>query len=483
MLRYETIIRDPVHGDVPLTREEMRLLDTAEMQRLRHVRQLGMAYLVYPGAQHSRFEHSIGTAHLATRMMNEINAVRDRAADSRLGGYDAHEMRIVRLAALVHDATHLPFGHNIEDQTGLLPRHDVPERFAAMFSDETEIGRALAATGARSEVLAILAPALAGPGGAAPDSWRALVSGTIDADMLDYLSRDALFTGLKLEYDPRIFGVFRVDRRSQRLYVDLGRQGYLKEAVLSEVIRCLEARYYFSERVYYHHAKIAAGSLVSKAVEIALLAGGVRFEDLQRSTDAGLFDLLGRARVEDPFLQARLRLYLDALGHRRLPRRAAVYPVYANAALQPELIRRFFGAGSAEERRRVEREMSEELQRRTGRDIPVMLYCPAGHMQLKQAKILVQWPGREGLAPLNDYRDEIPRVTDLERSYARMWKFYVHALTDETADLGAVRRLCAERFPDAVNVLEPAQAPAGVARTGRAGPSAKEIGNALGERD
>jgi HD superfamily phosphohydrolase len=455
MLRYETIVRDPVHGDVPLTREEMRVLDTAEMQRLRHVRQLGMAYLVYPGAQHARFEHSIGTAHLATRMVNEINAVRDRAADGRHGGYDEHELRIVRLAALVHDATHLPFGHNIEDQTGLLPRHDVPERFAAMLSDETEVGRALAATGVRDEVLAILAPALAAPGREAPDHWRALVSGTIDADMLDYLSRDALFTGLKLEYDPRIFNVFRVDRRSQRLYVDLGRQGYLKEAVLSEVVRCLEARFYFSERVYYHHAKIAAGSLVSKAVELALLAGQLGFAELQRSTDAGLLERLGRVRVEDPFLQSRLDRYLDALTHRRLPRRAAVYPVYANEAIQADLIARFFGAGSAAERRSVERSMSEEMARRLGRDVPMLLYCPAGHMQLKQAKMLVHWPGQEALAPLRDFRDQIPRVADLERSYARMWKFYVHALTDEAHELAEASRVCAEFFPAAVNVLAP----------------------------
>ena len=453
MLRYETIVRDPVHGDVPLTREEMRVLDTIEMQRLRHVRQLGMAYMVYPGAQHARFEHSIGTAHLATRMVNEINAVRDRSADGRHGGYDEHELRIVRLAALVHDVTHLPFGHNIEDQTGLLPRHDVPERFAAMFSDETEVGRALAATGVRDEVISILAPSLAAPGREAPDHWRALVSGTIDADMLDYLSRDALFTGLKLEYDPRIFNVFRVDRRSQRLYVDLGRQGYLKEAVLSEVVRCLEARFYFSERVYYHHAKIAAGSLVSKAVEIALLSGGLGFAELQRSTDAGLFDLLGRIRVDDPFLKSRLELYLDALAHRRLPRRVAVYPVYANEAIQADLIARFFGSGSAAERRRVEREMSAELERRVGRDVPLMLYCPAGHMQLKQAKMLVQWPGQDALAPLNDFRDQIPRVADLERSYARMWKFYVHALTNEPSELAEASRVCADFFPEAVNVL------------------------------
>jgi HD superfamily phosphohydrolase len=455
MLRYDTILRDPVHGDIPLTREELQVLDTPEMQRLRHVRQLGAAYLIYPGAQHSRFEHSIGTAHLATRMVEAVNQERDRLGDPRLDGYDAAALRIIRLAALVHDATHLPFGHNIEDQTGLLPRHDRPERFARLFSTDTALGRVLARTGALPSVMSILAPELVAEGDAAPAHWRALVSGTIDADMLDYLARDAMFTGLRLEYDPRIFGVFRVDRASQQLYVEMGRQGYLKEAVLSEVVRCLEARYYFSERVYYHHAKIAAGSLVAKAVEVVLLEEAVSFEELQASTDAGLFDLLQRAQIEDPRRRRDLDLYLEALHHRRLPKRAAVYPVYANQGIQQELIDGFFGAGSADRRRKVEREMSEELERRCGRRIPVMLYCPAGHMQLKQAKLLVHWPGTSGLSSLSDHADKAPRLADLEASYPRMWKFYVHVLSDDLEELKAASALCDEVFPQAVNVLQP----------------------------
>jgi len=455
VLRFDTILRDPVHGDIPLTSEELRVLDTPEMQRLRHVRQLGAAYLIYPGAQHSRFEHSIGTAHLATRMVTAINQERDRLGDPRLDGYDQAALRIIRLAALVHDATHLPFGHNIEDQTGLLPRHDRPERFARLLSADTSLGRTLAATGALPSVLSILAPELVPASEAAPDHWRALVSGTIDADMLDYLARDAMFTGLKLEYDPRIFGVFRVDRASQRLYVEMGRQGYLKEAVLSEVVRCLEARYYFSERVYYHHAKIAAGSLVAKAVEVVLLEKAVSFEQLQTATDAGLFDLLERAEVADPRRRADLDLYLEALRHRCLPKRAAVYPVYANADIQQELIDQFFGAGSAERRRQVEHDMGDQLEQRCGRRIPVMLYCPAGHMQLKQAKMLVHWPGTEGLSSLSDYAEQAPRLKDLEQAYPRMWKFYVHVLSDDPKELAAAGQLCAEVFPAAQNVLAP----------------------------
>ncbi len=453
MLRFDHMVRDPVHGDIPLTAEELRILDTFEMQRLRNIRQLGTAYLVYPGAQHTRFEHSVGTAHLLARLAAEVNHARDREGGAILGGYDDHEVRILRLAALVHDATHVPFGHNIEDQTGLLPRHDTPERFQRLLSDDTDLGRVLRATGVRDQVLGVLAPAAVPEHQRPPGHWTSLVSGTIDADMLDYLARDALFTGLRLQYDDRIFSMFRVERRTQRLYVDLTRRGYLREALLSEVIRCLEARYYFSERVYYHHAKISSGALVAKAVELALLHGVLRFEELQRTTDAGLFDLLERARPADPAARRRLRLYLEAFRSRRLPKRVAIYPVYANREIQEDLIRRFFGAGSAEERRRVEERLGEGVRFAVGRDVPVLLYCPAGHMQLKQARILARWPDRAELVPLRELAGELPRLADLERSYGRMWKFYVMALTEDSRALAALRELCQEEFPGAVNVL------------------------------
>ncbi|MCH2111637.1 MAG: hypothetical protein MK213_02170, partial [Planctomycetes bacterium] len=86
MLKFKHIVRDPVHGDIPLTAEEFQILDTPEMQRLRNVRQLGTAYLVYPGAQHSRFEHSVGTAHLASKMIQSINTERDNHG-AELGGF------------------------------------------------------------------------------------------------------------------------------------------------------------------------------------------------------------------------------------------------------------------------------------------------------------------------------------------------------------------------------------------------------------
>jgi HD superfamily phosphohydrolase len=263
-----SVIRDPVHGDVYLTHEELEILDTPEMQRLRGVKQLGTAYLVFPGAVHTRFDHSIGSLHMASRMIDAANLSfgLDPAACVGIG---EEEARVIRIAALVHDVTHIPFGHNIEDQDGIFGRHDSPHRFQRMLGPGTELGGRLRRLGVANDVLAILSGAPA----AIPPYWTQVVSGTIACDILDYLARDAYFTGLRLSVDPRVTSYFKVDRASGNLYIDLAKHDLLREDILSEVVRMLEARYYFSERVYYHHAKVAAGALFARAVEIALAAG------------------------------------------------------------------------------------------------------------------------------------------------------------------------------------------------------------------
>ena len=119
------ILRDPVHGDIELTREEMRVLDPPQFQRLRGVKQLGTAYLVFPGAMHSRFEHSVGTMHMTDRLTTAVNR-NGQLAPTEFRSVDDEERRVLRFAALLHDVTHIPFGHNFEDQTGLLERHDTP---------------------------------------------------------------------------------------------------------------------------------------------------------------------------------------------------------------------------------------------------------------------------------------------------------------------------------------------------------------------
>ncbi len=437
-----SILRDPVHGDIEMTKDELRLVDTAEFQRLRGIKQLGSASLVYPGAVHTRFEHSIGTLHVCEQLLQACNknAARDPAGCHRVGD---DERRVLRIAALLHDVTHIPYGHNIEDQTGLLPRHDRPERFAAMLGD-TELGAELDRQGLRTTVLSILT----GEGPAVPPFWRQVVSDTIDADLLDYLRRDAHFTGLELRYDRRVVDYFRVDRHSQQLFVDCEKNGMLREDIVSELLRVLECRYHFSERVYYHHAKIAAGALLSRMVEMALRAKALTAADLQQLTDEALVWRLGQLDLGAAAATERLRRFVARYRRRALSKRVLVLPYYQNQGVQEELLRTYFTPGQPEARCCWEAEREAEAKAAFGQAIDVMLYCPKRRMQLKEAKTLVRFPGSGARTlPLDAFVDDIPRLRDLADSYPRMWKLYVFTSLEDKAQRRKLQQMCLAALP------------------------------------
>jgi len=445
-----SVIRDPVHGDVYLTHEEIAVLDTREMQRLRGIKQLGTAYLVYPGAVHTRFDHSIGTLHMAAKLIEAVN--RSFELDPKgCVGVSEEEARVIRIAALVHDVTHVPFGHSIEDQDGILRRHDSPERFERMLGPGTALGKVLSRLHVASDVLNVLRGPDAG-GSTIPPYWTQLVSGTFSCDILDYLARDAYFTGLKLAVDPRVTSYFKIDRASGNLYIDLAKHELLREDILSEVVRMLEARYYFSERVYYHHAKVAAGALIARAVGLALAAGAVTEEDLHEATDESVLDLLeSSVAKKDKESREGVRSAVRRFRGRALPKRACVFPRYENEAVQQALVERFFSTGGSAARAESEARISDLVRFATGRKVETIVYCPAQRMQLKEARMHVRWPGAGELKPLASFAERVPRLADLERSYRNLWKFYVFADTDDPELLAKVREVAMTEFAQATN--------------------------------
>lgn len=450
-----SVLRDPVHGDVYLSHEEISVLDTREMQRLRGVKQLGTAYVAYPGALHTRFDHSIGTLHMTQAMVEAIQ--RNFELDPRSSvGIQPEEARVIRMAALIHDVTHIPFGHNIEDQTGLFHRHDSAYRFERSLDVNTELGGVLDGLGLREDVLKTL---LAGSGvdTGVPPYWSQVMSDTLCSDILDYLARDAYFTGLRLSIDPRIANYFRVDHETSNLFIDLAKRDLLREDILSEMVRLLEARYYFSERVYYHHAKVAAGALLARAVELAVVHELVVEADFYELEDATLLAMLsskaetarqnGKGDVGE-----RIISLVDRFRRRRLPKRAAVFPRYANADVQARLVRDFFSVEASRNRAQAEQRVMDAVQAATGQRVEVMFYCPAAKMQLKEAQTHVRWPGETSVKPLSNFADRVPRLADLERSYRDLWKFYVFADTRDPDVLQKVQDVSLEEFAGATNV-------------------------------
>lgn len=411
------VIRDAVHGDIEVRAEEVSVLDTPEVQRLRGIKQLGTAYLVYPSAVHTRFEHALGTLHLAGKV-----------ADLLGDALDDRERRVVRLAALVHDVTHIPFGHTLEDERRVFERHDAPGR-TRLFLRRGGLGAALAATGLADDIEEALC------GEPAKPLVGEVIRGTIGADLLDYLRRDALFCGLGRGYDERLFRYVRAaedERGRLRLALEVTKGGLVRGDALSEILNVLRLRYTLCERVYFHHAKVAAGAAVSRAVEMAL-GQGLRLEDLYDLTDEGLLALLGERFGHD---RALMRI-VERVRARRLYKRAYVLGPVLGPGAQAALVARYHEVRAAREA--AERSLAEAAGLAPE---DVIVYCPEPRMAAKEGDVPVL--AHEGRPPVPLSRLDVPEVGVLIRKHQRLWRFYVLVAGEAPPAAAAMVRRAAE---------------------------------------
>jgi len=306
-------IRDPLWDTIRLDPVAVRIMDSAPFQRLRYIRQLGLAYLVYPGATHTRFDHALGVYHLATRALAALEE------QGMLEGVPPEERRLVPLAALLHDIGHYPFSHAVEE----LEAESIPGHHEAL------VGRFLADP-AISAALAEVAPD--GPRrveelirGRSASPLQGLVSGSLDLDKIEYLKRDARFCGVP-------YGEVDVDRLLSALVVltdpATGRQEVgVGEKGVAALESLLFSKYQMFRNVYWHHA-VRAATVMYKRIVVDALAGRLLAPDeLVGQTDESLLFLLeARARERgdaDPAVAARVGRWVAALRSRRLPKRAA----------------------------------------------------------------------------------------------------------------------------------------------------------------
>ena len=294
------IIRDPLWNNIRVDETALRLVDSAPFQRLRYVRQLGLAHLVYPGATHTRFEHALGAHHLARVTLQMLG---ERGA---LDGIDPGECAIVRAAALLHDIGHYPFSHALEEIGA--PHH---EEVARPLVTSGELGgRLRRALGdeAPERIMELIRGESASP-------LQGLISGSIDLDKIDYLKRDAFMCGVP-------YGEIDVDRLLNAMTIvtdpDSGARTIgVSEKALSALESLLFAKYQMYRNVYWHHTVRSATALYKRLVADALDNGALAPSELSGFTDEGL---LGELRRRAP---SRL---LDALAARRLYKRALQCP-------------------------------------------------------------------------------------------------------------------------------------------------------------
>lgn len=246
MSSWPKIIRDPVHNlvtfeDSTCDRLLLDLINTREFQRLRRIKQLGFSQLTFPGADHSRFAHSIGVMHIARRMLERVTSICPLCID------DDQKM-VVLAAALLHDVGHGPFSHAFEKITG--DDHEV-RTIEIITSDSTEVNAVLKRVSLdlpeRLKVFfdediedSTVSSALTSP------YLTQIVSSQLDADRFDYLLRDSYSTGSNS-------GRFDLDWLIQHLEVDGDkRRFYLQSKALFAAEAYVFARYHMYRTVYYH---------------------------------------------------------------------------------------------------------------------------------------------------------------------------------------------------------------------------------------
>ena len=238
--------RDPLHNIISLDESIsddkliVELIDSAEFQRLRRIKQLGLALFTYQGAEHSRFTHSLGVMHLMTRALNLLSARHEISGEARVCG---------RAGALLHDLGHGPFSHVMEkvfnfhheDWTRRIVLDEGTEVNGILKGFDPSLPEKLASVYQRSYSSSFISQ---------------LVSSQLDCDRMDYLLRDSLMTGAKYGiYDLEwVLHALKIDEESDRVYVE--------SKGLYAVEEYLQARYYMFRQVYFHRTLRSAEAVL-----------------------------------------------------------------------------------------------------------------------------------------------------------------------------------------------------------------------------
>jgi uncharacterized protein len=372
------IVRDPLWNTIRLDPVAGRIVDTPAFQRLRYIRQLGFAHLVYPGATHTRFDHALGVYHLSKTALRLL-AERDEGG---AGGGRVREERgfgLVPYAALLHDIGHYAFSHALEelDAGRLAGDHEV---VSARFFESSELRGAMAPLGedAADRIYELIR-------GEGDDPLRGLVSGSLDLDKMEYLRRDARFCGVP-------YGEVDVDRLLQNLVLlEDPDTGALEVGVQEKAVSALEsllfAKYQMFRNVYWHHAVRAATALYKRIVGDAVRAGLLTPDDLVGPTDEELLHDIRRRSLEadGPGVRRIGEVWIPSLRNRHLPKRA----MELTAAEMEGVEVAEWAARDSRERRAAEDELAASLGLASGE---VMIDFPAKRRML-ELDILVERRG------------------------------------------------------------------------------------------
>jgi len=388
-------LRDPVHGFVRADALEAALVDTRPLQRLRTIRQLGMMYFVFPGAEHSRFSHALGAMELAGRLYDALAARADGLLDP---DRRAPQRRLVRAAGLLHDIGHAPFSHSAEEQfEGGIDHEEMTRRLLGLAEVEEAFARH--GDGLRPADVARL---LRGGEGAVERLLAQIVSGELDVDKMDYLLRDSLFCGVRYgNYDlPRLLDTVLPIRDPRSGEWGIG----VEEGGVHALEALVMARYYMFTQVYFN--------VTGKVLELHLSAW-LHEEGIRWPADPEGFLL-----EDDVAVLARMRRSPSLHAHAVLFRDRFPLAYETREHLTPEQRERFAALLPA-------------LHERFGNDLLVSNAAKDPH-RMRQSRVFVQrFDG--SLEPVEEASQFIRHLTRIE-------SFRVYAERSRCAEVAAAIR-------------------------------------------
>jgi HD superfamily phosphohydrolase len=287
----ETTVRDALYDRIPLSQPEIALISTPAFGRLERIQQLGFVSRVWPGARHTRFEHSLGVMHLTRQAVAHLRTIGQ--------GEDISDdaARVAVAAALLHDVGHYPFSHAIEELGPPIIPH---ERASRRIIESTEIGTVLEEEwGIEPHRVAAMVDPGGGPQEAPDRLLRGILSGALDMDKLDYLPRDA--RACNVPYGgvdtARLIDALRIGMTegggSTERAIMIGEKG------VSPLHSLINARQEMFDNVYWHHTNRACMAMLLRATQDALLADALRPEELHQHDDASLLGRFGSASMPE----------------------------------------------------------------------------------------------------------------------------------------------------------------------------------------
>ncbi|WP_321429335.1 HD domain-containing protein [uncultured Methanolobus sp.] len=256
------VIRDPIHGYIELDPLTLSIIDSPQMQRLRRLSQLGLSNLVYPGANHSRFEHSLGVMHLATMLTGKIDSVTDE------------EKEELRVAALLHDVGHGPYSHVTENLTKLYTRQHHEDVYEIL--KKGELGEILSDNG--------LNPANIEDHIQGKTDLGKILNSEIDVDRMDYLVRDSHYTGVAFGLVDHVRLINEMKFYENNLVVNAGGVKAAESLLVS--------RFLMHPSVYYHHVSRIAETMFTRAVDDLIQKKSLNPFELRKIDDSGLLEMI-----------------------------------------------------------------------------------------------------------------------------------------------------------------------------------------------